>query len=96
MTSILSLPRRRDIFRISLFVTRPRSTKEIKSPSETVRMFPGRPNVDTVVGRECEEAVGAMGVVCCGPGGLGDEVRSAVRRRQGEGNLDFLEEGFGW
>lgn len=96
MTSILSLPRRRDILRISLFVTRPRSTKEIKSPSETVRMFPGRPNVDTVVGRECEDAVGAMGVVCCGPGGLGDEVRSAVRRRQGEGNLDFLEEGFGW
>ena len=96
MTSILAMDRRRDILRISLFITRPRSTKEIKSPSETVRMFPGRPNIETVVGKEAEEAVGAMGVMVCGPGALGDDVRAAVRRRQGEGNMDFLEEGFGW
>jgi len=96
MTSILGMDRRRDILRISLFITRPRSTKEIKSPSETVRMFPGRPNIETVVGQEAEQAVGAMGVMVCGPGGLGDEVRGAVRRRQTDENVDFIEAGFGW
>ena len=96
MTSILAMDRRRDILRIFLFITRPRSTKEIKSPSETVRMFPGRPNIETVVGHEAEEAIGAMGVMVCGPGSLGDDVRAAVRRRQGVRNLDLLEEGFGW
>lgn len=96
MTSILGMDRRRDILRISLFITRPRSTKEIKSPSETVRMFPGRPNIETVVGQEAEQAVGAMGVMVCGPGGLGDDVRGAVRRRQTDGSVDFIEAGFGW
>lgn len=96
MTTILSMPGRRDVLRIQLFVTRPRSAKEIHSPSSTVQMFPGKPNVDALVGMESREQVGAMGVSVCGPGGLGDDVRSAVRRRQGSRNVDFLEEGFGW
>lgn len=90
------MPGRRDVLRIQLFVTRPRSTKEIHSPSATVQMFPGKPNVDTLVGMECEEQVGAMGVSVCGPGGLGDDVRNAVRRRQGRREIEFLEESFGW
>ena len=96
MTSILAMDRRRDVLRIQLFVTRPRSTKEIHSPSATVQMFPGKPNVDTLVGMEAEQRVGAMGVCVCGTGGLADEVRRAVRRRQGVGNIDFVEESFSW
>lgn len=42
MTEILAMEKRRDILRILLFVTRPKSTKEIHSPSSTVQMFPGR------------------------------------------------------
>ena len=95
MTSVLALDRRRDVLRILLFVTRPRSTKEIHSPSSTVQMFPGRPNVDTLVRLESEQQVGAMGVSVCGPGGLADDVRSAVRRRQ-HLNIDFVEESFSW
>ncbi|MCJ1307027.1 hypothetical protein MMC25_000673 [Agyrium rufum] len=96
MTEILALDQRRDVLRIQLFVTRPRSTKEIHSPSATVQMFPGRPNVDTLVGLEAESQVGAMGVSVCGPGELSDAVRAAVRRRQGERNIDLLEECFTW
>lgn len=96
MTEILAMPRRRDVLRIQLFVTRPRSTKEIHSPSATVQMFPGKPNVDTLVEMEAREQVGAMGVSVCGPGGLADDVRMAVRRRQGVRNIEFVEEGFGW
>lgn len=96
MTEILAMERRRDVLRIMLFVSRPRSTKEIHSPSATVQMFPGRPNVDTLLGMEMEQQVGAMGVSVCGPGALSDEVRRAVRNRQYQGTIDFVEEAFSW
>ncbi|KAL8837104.1 MAG: hypothetical protein Q9170_002661 [Blastenia crenularia] len=96
MTTILAMDKRRDILRIQLFVTRPRSTKEIHSPSATVQMFPGKPNVDTLIEMESENQIGTMGVSVCGPGGLSDDVRAAVRRRQGWRNIDFLEQGFTW
>jgi ferredoxin-NADP reductase len=96
MTSILALDRRRDILRIQLFVTRPRSTKEIHSPSATVQMFPGRPNVDTLIGMESDGQIGAMAVSVCGTGSLADDVRRAVRKRQATRNIDFVEEAFSW
>ncbi|KAI4086037.1 MAG: hypothetical protein LQ348_005456 [Seirophora lacunosa] len=96
MTTILAMDKRRDILRIQLFVTQPRSTKEIHSPSATVQMFPGKPNVDTLIELESENQIGAMGVSVCGTGGLSDDVRAAVRRRQGVRNIDFLEQGFTW
>ena len=95
VTTILALDRRRDILRIQLFVTRPRSTKEIHSPSSTVQMFPGRPNVETLVELESDNQVGAMAVSVCGPGNLADDVRRAVRKQQGR-NVDFVEESFSW
>ncbi|EEY20860.1 ferric reductase transmembrane component 3 [Verticillium alfalfae VaMs.102] len=80
MTQILAMDKRRDVLRIMLFVSRPRSSKEIHSPSATVQMFPGRPNIDTLLAAEMEQQVGALGVTVCGPGVLSDDVRRAVRR----------------
>lgn len=96
MTAILAMDKRRDVLRIMLFVSRPRSTKEIHSPSATVQMFPGRPNIETLIDLEMESQVGAMGVTVCGGGALSDDVRSACRARQHAGNLDFIEEAFSW
>lgn len=96
MTTILSMEKRREVLRIQLFVTRPRSTKEIRSPSATVQMFPGKPNVDTLVQMECDHRIGAMAVSVCGTGGFNDDVRMAVRKRQAVANIDFLEENFSW
>lgn len=96
MTSILAMDKRRDVLRIQLFITRPRSTKEIYSPSATVQMFPGKPLVDTLVQSECETQIGAMGVSVCGTGSLSDDVRDAVRSRQGWRNIDFFEESYSW
>ena len=96
MTTILGLPRRREVLKILLFVTRPRSTKEIHSPSSSVQMFPGKPNVQALVDAEAESAVGAMCVSVCGTGGLADDVRRATRRWMTRGNVDFLEESFSW
>jgi len=96
MTSILAMDKRRDVLRIMLFVSRPRSTKEIHSPSATVQMFPGRPNIETLIEMEIENQVGAMGISVCGSGTLSDDVRRAVRSRQHAGNIDFVEEAFSW
>jgi hypothetical protein len=96
MTSILAMDKRRDVLRIMLFVSRPRSTKEIHSPSTTVQMFPGRPNIETLIDLEIENQVGAMGVSVCGSGSLSDDVRCAVRNRQYAGSIDFVEEAFSW
>lgn len=42
------------------------------------------------------EQVGAMAVSICGPGGMGDDVRRAVRERQGRRVMDLYEESFSW
>ncbi|KAB8297074.1 hypothetical protein EYC80_002463 [Monilinia laxa] len=96
MTSILAMDKRREVLRIMLFVSRPRSTKEIHSPSATVQMFPGRPNIETLIQVEMENQIGAMGVTVCGSGALSDDVRSAVRKYQYAGSIDFVEEAFSW
>ena len=94
MTEILAMEKRREVLRIMLFVSRPRSTKEIHSPSATVQMFPGRPNIDTLLGIETDQQIGAMAVTVCGPGALSDEVRRAVRVRKRNTTVDFIEEAF--
>ncbi|KAK2630133.1 hypothetical protein QTJ16_000953 [Diplocarpon rosae] len=96
MSSILAMEKRRDVLRIMLFISRPRSTKEIHSPSSTVQMFPGRPNIEMLLDFEIESQVGALGVSVCGSGSLSDDVRAAVRSRQHVSNIDFVEESFSW
>lgn len=96
MRQILAMEKRRDVLGIKLFITRPRNKHEVVSPSSTVQMFPGRPCVDTLVGKECEAQIGAMGVSVCGVGSLADDVRRAVRVRQGWCSVDFVEESFTW
>jgi len=96
MTEILGMDKRRDVLRIMLFVSQPRSTKEIHSPSSTVQMFPGRPNIDTLLSMEQEHQIGSMAVSVCGPGTLSDEVRRSVRARQSHSSVDFIEEAFSW
>ena len=96
MTTILAMEGRRDILKIMLFVTRPRTTQEIRSPSETVQMLPGRPDINTLIDNEMQGQVGAMAVSVCGTGSLSDDVRQAVRRRQPHANIDLFEEAFTW
>ncbi|KAI1176400.1 ferric reductase like transmembrane component [Nemania sp. FL0916] len=97
MDEILRMPNRRDILNIRLFITRPKNTKEIVSGSSTVQMFPGRPNIATIMQREVEQQVGAMAVTVCGPGALADDVRHTVRDVQDTGGVvDFVEESFTW
>ena len=96
MTQILGMERRRDVLRIQLFITRPRSTREIHSPSASVQMFPGKPDVGALIQKEQERQVGAMAVSVCGTGGLADDVRKATLNRCQKTAIDFYEEAFSW
>jgi NAD(P)H-flavin reductase len=96
MTQILSLPRRREVLKILLFVSRPKNTKEIYSPSSSVQMFPGKPNIQAIVDQEVATAIGAIGVSVCGVGAVADDVRYACRQWMGKVNIDFEEESFSW
>ncbi|KAI9767299.1 MAG: hypothetical protein M1835_007053 [Candelina submexicana] len=96
MDSILQMPGRRDVLKVLIFVTKPKSAREVVSPSRSVQMFPGRANPGVLLDREIVERVGAMVVTVCGPGAFADEVRGAVRRRVQVGRVDFVEEAFTW
>ena len=80
MDEILGMPNRKQMLRLEIFVTRPRSAREVVSRSETVLMYPGRCNPDVILAREMERRIGAVGVTVCGPGAFADDVRAAVRR----------------
>ena len=103
MDEILKLPNRRDVLKVILFVTKPRSTQEVRSRSERVLLYPGRCDPTTVLENEIRGRVGATVVTVCGPGAFGDEVRAGVRnvlaRRTDGGKgatVDFVEEAFSW
>lgn len=97
MDSILSLPNRREVLTIKLFVSKPKSVREIISPSSTVQMFSGRCRPDVVLDEVIPKRVGATIVSVCGPGAFADEVRAAARDRVGQGiAIDFVEEAFTW
>ena len=96
MDQLLAMPGRRELLRVQIYVTRPKSGREVGSPSERVRMFAGRPRAAVIVRDEVRERVGGMCVGVCGPGALADDVRSAVRGVEGEGAVDFWEEAFTW
>ncbi|KAK5122207.1 hypothetical protein LTR85_004117 [Meristemomyces frigidus] len=96
MTQILGMEKRRDILKILLFVTRPRSHKEIHSPSSSVQMFPGKPDIGALIDKEQAAQVGAMAVSVCGTGSLSDDVRKATRDRCQRTEIDFSEEAFSW
>lgn len=97
MDQILRLPGRRDILTVKLFISKPKSSREIVSPSATVQMFPGRCRPGVVLDEILPNRVGATVVSVCGPGAFADEVRCSVRDRMGRGAVvDFAEEAFTW
>ena len=97
MHQILAMEKRREVLKVLLYITRAGSGQDIKSPSETVRMTRGRPDVEALVRAEASNVVGCMALSVCAGGALSDEVRRVSRVMLGLGmNLDFVEEGFGW
>lgn len=69
---------------------------ECAPPNVPISVTHGKPDFQTILKNEKAEQVGAMAVSVCGPGGLGDSVREAVRNVQGEKTVDLFEEAFSW
>ncbi|CAG8101091.1 unnamed protein product [Penicillium salamii] len=65
-------------------------------PSVPVNIHHGKPCIQSILEKEKADQIGAMAVSVCGPGGLGDSVREAVRNVQGEKTVDLFEEAFSW
>lgn len=104
LNTVLAHPRARELLRIHIFVSQPDFEGQggrILLPGlvddEAVEVSTGRPSPAVVLDQElAEHKAGAMGVTVCGPGGLSDEVRLAVRERQHLGTIDYVEESFSW
>ena len=92
MDEVLRMPKRKDVLRIKLFISRPKG--RVESSSETVKMFAGRPKPEALIEEEVRHRQGAMAVTVCGSGGFADGVRAAVRPWLTEGSIDFIEEAF--
>ena len=100
MNEILLMENRREVFSLEIWVTRDRMVVESRSPSNSLFVRKGRPDLHQIVRREAGRRLGVVGVSVCGPVGLRDEARRAVRRviATGEGggnNVEFEEEAFG-
>jgi predicted ferric reductase len=94
---VLGMPNRRDVLKVTLYITRAGLSQPIRSSSETVRMLKGRPAVESLMSKQARERIGCMGVSVCAGGGLADEVRRVSRILCAKGvNLDFIQEVFGW
>jgi len=59
-------------------------------------MFPGKPNVQSLIDSEAEKQFGTMVVSIYGTGSLSDVVREAVRRRERASNVDFVKASSSW
>uniref|UniRef100_A0A093VD47 ferric-chelate reductase (NADPH) n=1 Tax=Talaromyces marneffei PM1 TaxID=1077442 RepID=A0A093VD47_TALMA len=69
---------------------------QLSTPTAPVTINLGKPFFRQVLEREMAQQIGAMAVSVCGPGGMGDEVRKAVREVQGKKTVEFFEESFSW
>lgn len=98
LDELQSMPGTAEMLRIKIFVTG-RDNQHGTCPSgenPMIQVFRGRPDIPSVLDEELGSQIGAMCVSVCGPGGLADDVRGAVRAAQGATVVDFIEESFTW
>ena len=94
LNEICAMEHHREILRIQIFVSRPRSASVRYQLSSAVQIHNGRPNIGTLVDKEVALRVGAMVVSVCGPDSFPDDVRKAVCKNHRRANLDFFEESY--
>lgn len=104
LNSILSQPDASDRLRIHIYISNPDfegQGGQVILPgltnNEIVKVFAGKTFPAKVLDDELlQHQRGSMGVSVCGPGGLSDDVRLAVRERQHLVSIDYIEASFSW
>lgn len=92
MDEILRMPGRKDVLRVSLFISRPKG--QLRNSSTSIKMIPGRPKIGELLEQEVKNRIGAVAITCCGSGAFADDVRFASRAVIQEGSVDYIEEAF--
>lgn len=101
LDEILKIPECSKLLTIRIFVTRECSAASIPATpaveDSTILYSYKRPDINAILQEEVDNQIGAMFVMVCGPGGLSDDVRAAVRSCQTSGReIEFEENGFSW
>ncbi|KJZ75276.1 hypothetical protein HIM_05202 [Hirsutella minnesotensis 3608] len=84
------------VFDLRVFITQDGGNVTENLAEPEVGVFWGRPDVSAILSKEMNQQIGSMCVTVCGPGGLADDARQAVRNVQEIGHVDFVEESFSW
>ena len=94
----MDMPNREELLRVHVYLTQEAESREHPLSRSGVQVRYQKPRAGDILAEEVAESVGATGVAVCGPGGLGDDVRAAVRRELGRGraSVSLIEEAFGW
>lgn len=104
LNDILSQAGAKDILRVHIYISKPEfegQGGQMMLPglnsNDAVKIFAGKTSPAQVLDDELlEHRRGSMAVSVCGPGGLSDDVRLAVRERQHLGSIDYIEASFSW
>lgn len=80
-----------EMLRVTLFMSR---LKEKTNIPDWVEVRGSRCDPDAVLEEEVPSRVGAMAVMVCGPGAVGEAVRMAARKRMTDCSIDMFEESF--
>ncbi|CDO93400.1 unnamed protein product [Kluyveromyces dobzhanskii CBS 2104] len=58
----------------------------------------GRPNLETIITEDIQNATGSTAILCCGPGKMNDEIRSTVANNLNlsKSRVDYFEEAQVW
>ncbi|KAF6825060.1 ferric reductase [Colletotrichum plurivorum] len=97
LCELLSLPDCAKLLAVRVHVTREQFQPASSALDIAMVYSPKRPDFNATIQDEVDNQLGAMFVMICGPGGLSDDVRAAVRQCQSSGHaIDFEENGFSW
>lgn len=89
----------RRMFEVEVYITRATERTAPRGAPKNATFFSGRPQPGALIDRMREEAgkdLGAISVNVCGPGGLSDSFRAAVRGRAAQVRIEYSEESFTW
>jgi predicted ferric reductase len=94
---LFRLDRAKNAFHVQIFITRDyNGANDTLSLGGNLRLFSGRPDVDSILRCNVDQQVGPMAVTSCGPGTMSDQVRKACIDYQFDCNIDYFEGNYCW
>jgi predicted ferric reductase len=94
---LFRLDKAKNAFHVQIFITRGYDgASDMLSLGGNLRLYSGRPDVDSILRCNVDQHVGTMAVTSCGPGTMSDQVRKACIDYQLDCNIDYFEGNYCW